>query len=76
MINPQLLEILRCPNDPSNTRLSEQEAGLVCQRCRVIFPIREGIPCMLIEEAQLPPGVGSLAELPCRQPAPSREDPS
>ena len=70
MISPQLLDLLRCPLDPSNTRLDQTADGLVCQRCRLQFPVREGIPCMLPEEAQLPPGCNSLENLPCRkQPA-------
>jgi uncharacterized protein YbaR (Trm112 family) len=73
MISPELMEILRCPNDPSNTRLTEEEGGLVCQRCRIKFPIKEGIPCLIVEEAELPPGVASLDELPCRAPRPNPE---
>lgn len=70
MISPQLLDLLRCPLDPSNTRLDQTADGLVCQRCRLQFPVREGIPCMLPEEAQLPAGCSSLDDLPCRkQPA-------
>ena len=67
MISPQLLDLLRCPLDPSNTRLDETADGLVCQRCRLLFPVREGIPCMLPEEAQLPPGCSTLDDLPCRK---------
>ena len=67
MISPQLLDLLRCPLDPSNTRLDQTADGLVCQRCRLLFLVREGIPCMLPEEAQLPPGCSSLDDLPCRK---------
>ena len=72
MISPQLLDLLRCPLDPSNTRLDQTADGLVCQRCRLQFPVREGIPCMLPEEAQLPPGCNSLDNLPCRKNTTSR----
>ena len=72
MISPQLLDLLRCPLDPSNTRLDQTAEGLVCQRCRLQFPVREGIPCMLPEEAQLPPGCSSLDNLPCRKHSTSR----
>ncbi len=77
MISPDLLEILRCPLDPSRTtRLEESptEAGLVCQRCRLTFPIREGIPCLLVEDAQLPAGCPRLEDLPCQK-APQPEGP-
>ena len=66
MISPQLLDILRCPLDPTHTRLEQTDSGLVCQRCRLTFPVKEGIPCMLPEEAILPPGCDSLSALPCQ----------
>jgi uncharacterized protein len=70
MISKELLDILRCPLDPTRTSRVEPDAdGLICQRCRLKFPIKEGLPCMLIEEAQLPPGTKSLPELPCQQSA-------
>ncbi len=67
MISPDLLEMLRCPLDPHKTRLDAAEDALICQRCRVRFPIKEGIPCMLIEEAELPPECASIRDLPCQQ---------
>jgi uncharacterized protein YbaR (Trm112 family) len=67
MINQQFLDMLRCPLDPARTRLEEFACGLVCQRCRLKYPIREGIPCMLPEEAELPPGCARLEDLPCKQ---------
>lgn len=69
MINPQLLDLLRCPLDPSGTRLEETADGLTCQRCRLVFAVREGIPCLLVEEATLPAGCASVRELPCQQKA-------
>ena len=38
MISQELLDLLRCPNDPSHTRLEAAADGLVCQRCRLKFP--------------------------------------
>lgn len=68
MISKELLDILRCPLDPTRaSRLDEEADALVCQRCRLRFPIKEGLPCMLVEDAQLPPGVTSLQALPCQQ---------
>ena len=67
MISQELLELLRCPMDPGNTRLEETAEGLVCQRCRLTFPVKEGIPCMLVEEARLPPGCEGLGDLPCQR---------
>ncbi len=68
MISQQLLDMLRCPLDPQReARLEEAPGGLVCQRCRLEYPVREGIPCMLPEEAKLPPGCPRLDDLPCKQ---------
>jgi uncharacterized protein YbaR (Trm112 family) len=67
MISPQLLEWLRCPLDPGRTRLEESADGLLCQCCKLTFPVREGIPCMRPEEAELPPGCARLEDLPCQQ---------
>lgn len=67
MISSELLELLRCPMDPSNTRLEAADTSLICQRCRVHFPIRDGIPCLLIEEAQLPEGCAGVDALPCQR---------
>jgi uncharacterized protein YbaR (Trm112 family) len=71
MIPTQFLDILRCPLD-LNVRLEQAEDGLICQRCRLRFPVREGIPCLIPEEAVLPPGVDALDALPCRKDAEAR----
>lgn len=67
MIDPQLLEILRCPLDPSHTRLTLQGDRLICQRCDLRFPIRDEIPVLIVEDAELPPGRLSVADLPCQR---------
>jgi len=69
MISQELLEMLRCPLDPHKTRLEAAEDALICQRCRLRYPIKEGIPCMLIEEAELPPECASVRDLPCQRPS-------
>ena len=71
MISPQLLDSLRCPLDPRNTRLDDADDALICQRCRLAFPVRDGIPCLLPEEAALPTGYTSLAALPCQTQTPA-----
>ena len=54
MIAKELLEILACPACKHPVRLEGEQ--LVCQnqQCRLRYPIRDGIPIMLIEEAQKP----------------------
>lgn len=67
MITQELLNILRCPMDPSNTRLALEDSHLVCERCRTKFKIKDGFPVLVIEEAELPPGCASVEQLPCQQ---------
>ncbi len=67
MISPELLEILRCPLDPSRTRLNLEGEKLICERCRLIFHIKDGFPVLVVEEAELPPGCESLSLLPCQR---------
>ena len=67
MLTQEFLDILRCPLDRGHSRLDLVADALVCQRCRLKFPVKDGIPSMLPEDAELPPGCTSLAALPCQQ---------
>lgn len=60
-IDPDVLEILRCPLTRSRLRLEGD--FLVAEVGGLAYPIRDGIPVLLIDEAKLPPGVSSLDEL-------------
>jgi uncharacterized protein YbaR (Trm112 family) len=50
-INPELLEILACPKCKGDVHLTEKEDGLVCNSCKLLYPIKDDIPVMLIDEA-------------------------
>jgi uncharacterized protein YbaR (Trm112 family) len=68
MISKEFLEILRCPLDPSRSKLvASGDDQLLCERCALCFPIKNGFPILVIEQAQLPKGVESVAQLPCQQ---------
>lgn len=67
MISPDLLAILRCPLNPSKTRLLLDGNRLVCERCALKFPIKDGFPVLVVEEAELPEGCESIGELPCQR---------
>ncbi|MGH2589269.1 MAG: Trm112 family protein [Actinomycetota bacterium] len=54
-LDPELLEILVCPNDRGELDHLEAEQVLVCKKCGYRYPIRDGIPVMLIDEAEKPP---------------------
>lgn len=51
-LDPQLLEILRCPSCHARLTLSGQ--SLDCQGCGLRYPIRDGIPVLLVDEASKP----------------------
>lgn len=53
-IDSRLLEILRCPACRAPVRLLEADRGIECGGCRRIYPILDGIPVMLVEEAKVP----------------------
>jgi len=52
-ISPELLEILRCPKCKSKVELKPDGSGLRCLNsdCRLVYPIKDDIPIMLVEEA-------------------------
>lgn len=51
-MDKQLLEILCCPLCKSPLRYRKNEQELICKADRLAFPIRDGIPVMLEEEAR------------------------
>ena len=67
MISQDLLEILRCPLDPSHARLRVQDDHLECERCALRFQIKDGFPILVVEEAVLPAGCESVTQLPCQR---------
>ncbi len=50
-LNKELLDILACPKCKGDLELTAAQDGLICSSCDVVYPIREDIPIMLIEEA-------------------------
>jgi uncharacterized protein len=63
MVNEALLSLLVCPL--GKAALRREGDKLICTRCGPRFSIKDDIPNMLIEEAELPPGCGSMANLDC-----------
>ena len=55
-LDPELVEILVCPNDRGPIEVHEDEQVIVCTTCGYRYPIRDGIPVMLIDEAEKPSG--------------------
>lgn len=52
MIDKELLDILACPACKADVFLKEDR--IICTACKRRYPIREGIPVMLIDEAEGP----------------------
>jgi uncharacterized protein len=50
-ISKELLDILACPKCKGDIHLNEQGDGLICDACRLMYPIKDDIPVMLIDEA-------------------------
>jgi uncharacterized protein YbaR (Trm112 family) len=48
---PQLLDVLVCPRCKGALEYRESEPSLVCVHCALRYPVREGIPVMLVDEA-------------------------
>lgn len=53
-VDPELLEILVCPNDRGEIDYHEDEQVIVCRTCGYRYPVRDDIPVMLIDEAEKP----------------------
>ncbi len=56
MIDKELLEVLACP--ACKTAVKEEGSWIVCANsaCGLRYPVRDGIPVMLVEEAEKPKG--------------------
>lgn len=52
MIDKELLDILACPVCKGNITYDDENQKLVCDECGRQYPIRDGIPVMLEEEAK------------------------
>ena len=50
MIDKELLEILACPACKAYVKLENEK--IVCTQCKKKYPIKDGIPIMLIDEAE------------------------
>jgi hypothetical protein len=56
LLDKDLLDILACPACRAEVRLEGER--IVCTSCGKRYPVRDGIPIMLVEEAETPPPPG------------------
>lgn len=52
-ISKDLLDILVCPVCKTPLELKQDDNGLKCNQCRRVYPIRDDIPVMLVDEARI-----------------------
>ncbi len=52
-VDSRLLELLACPACRGSLHAVD-DPGLACERCGRIYPVRDGIPVMLVDEASPP----------------------
>lgn len=50
-LNKELLNILACPECKGDVTLLPREDGLRCPTCEVVYPIKDEIPIMLVDQA-------------------------
>jgi uncharacterized protein YbaR (Trm112 family) len=55
-ISQDLLEILACPACKAKVELQADGNALKCVQCRRVYPIRDDIPVMLVDEAKIENG--------------------
>ncbi|PQP34936.1 hypothetical protein C6A37_05150 [Desulfobacteraceae bacterium SEEP-SAG9] len=51
-ISKELLDILACPKCKGDIYLNATEDGLICEKCKLLYEIKDDIPIMLIDEAK------------------------
>lgn len=49
----ELLEILVCPMCKTPVKPTPDQQGLKCSTCRRVYPVRDDIPVMLVDEARI-----------------------
>lgn len=54
-IDAELLEILACPACKTPVELVKDGTALKCRTCRRVYPIKDDIPVMLLDEATVDP---------------------
>ncbi|MBN2583193.1 MAG: Trm112 family protein [Planctomycetes bacterium] len=52
MLDPEFLKLLACPK--CKVQLIQEDETLLCQECGRRFPVRDGVPVLLIDQAEEP----------------------
>lgn len=51
-IDKELLAILACPKCKNDVKINSSGDGIECRACGLVYPVKDGIPVMLVEEAR------------------------
>ena len=54
-VDAELLKILACPSCKTAINLVKNGTALKCEQCKRVYPIKDDIPVMLIDEATVEP---------------------
>ncbi len=54
-VSKELLDILVCPVCRTPVKITADGSGLKCANCRRVYPVRDDIPVMLVDEARIEP---------------------
>ena len=52
MLDKKLLEILVCPQCKGELEYDKKKDSLICHHCKLVYPIKDDIPIMLIDKAE------------------------
>lgn len=52
-LSPDFLEILRCPACKGRIEPTADGSALKCEGCRRVYPVRDDIPILIVEEATI-----------------------
>ena len=62
VLDQRLLDILVCPDCHGAVEHKERRHLIVCTACGLRYPVRDGIPVMLVEEATRPRADGPASD--------------
>jgi len=55
MISQDLLDLIVCPACKKDLELKTDPEALKCTACKRVYPVRDGLPVLLIEESTIDP---------------------
>lgn len=52
MMDPSLLNLVVCPSCRAQVRANDEHTELACEQCGRAYPVRDGVPVLLVGEAR------------------------